>query len=89
MLERVILTDWGVINDNFGHAVANVSSVFAVSQPRSMIMQPGFKEQFESYYTGCDTQDLEKRLAHYACVRVCACVCVCVCVTCACVDVCA
>ena len=50
----------GVINDEFGHAIANVSGAFTTSQPRSMMMQPGFNEQFESCHTGYDTQDLEK-----------------------------
>ena len=44
----------GMIGDEFGHAVANVSGAFAVSQPRSMMMQSGFNEQFENYYTGSD-----------------------------------
>ena len=39
-----------------GHAVA-----FAVSQPRSMMMQPGFSQKFENLYSTCTGSEEEVR----------------------------
>ena len=79
----------GVIDDEFGHAVANISGAFAVSQPRGMMMQPGFNEQFESYYTGSDTYTGSGEEVTSICMCVtCMCTCMCVHAVCACVCVC-
>ena len=52
--------------DEFGHAVANISGAFAGSQPRRMMMQPGYNQHFENFYctaspgpdTYCDTEEV-------------------------------
>ena len=41
----------------FGHAVANISGAFAGSQPPSVMMQPGYSQQFEDFYCTASRPD--------------------------------